>query len=66
MPTLSRFSGILIRMYYADHAPPHFHALYGGQEVVIGISPIKVLFTAIFPTGHCRWFLNGQPCIRKN
>lgn len=28
MPTISMFFGILIRMYYDDHNPPHFHALY--------------------------------------
>jgi len=25
MPTISEFFGILILMYYNDHAPPHFH-----------------------------------------
>jgi len=29
MPTLARFYGILIRMRYNDHAPPHIHAVYG-------------------------------------
>ena len=29
MPELSRFYGIVIRMYYDDHGPPHFHAYYG-------------------------------------
>ncbi len=28
MPEISRFLGIVIRMYYRDHAPPHFHAEY--------------------------------------
>jgi hypothetical protein len=27
MPTISEFFGILIRMYWDDHPPPHFHAL---------------------------------------
>jgi hypothetical protein len=31
MPELSRFYGIVIQMYYDDHAPPHFHALYAGR-----------------------------------
>ncbi len=30
MPEVSRFFGIVIMMYYNDHAPPHFHARYGG------------------------------------
>jgi hypothetical protein len=37
MPELSRFLGIVIAMYYNDHGPPHFHALYGGFEVTVEI-----------------------------
>ncbi|MCG3135287.1 MAG: hypothetical protein HMLKMBBP_02851 [Planctomycetes bacterium] len=37
MPELSRFLGIVIRMYYRDHAPPHFHAEYGDYEIVVEI-----------------------------
>ncbi|MCB1054135.1 MAG: DUF4160 domain-containing protein [Acidobacteria bacterium] len=37
MPEVSRFLGILIAMYYNDHAPPHFHAKYGAYEVVVRI-----------------------------
>lgn len=29
MPEISRFLGIVVYMYYKDHAPPHFHAEYG-------------------------------------
>ena len=32
MPTISMFYGILIRMYYEDHNPPHIHAIYGDQQ----------------------------------
>ena len=28
MPEISRFFGIIIRMYFGDHNPPHFHAIY--------------------------------------
>lgn len=28
MPTISMFYGIIIRMYYTDHNPPHIHAYY--------------------------------------
>ena len=38
MPELSRFLGIVIAMYYRDHAPPHFHPLYGEYEVTIEIT----------------------------
>ena len=34
MPILSMFFGIIIRMYYDDHDPPHFHAEYQGMKAV--------------------------------
>ena len=43
MPELSRFYGISIRMYFADHAPPHFHALYGEEGVVIDIRRLAII-----------------------
>ena len=43
MPELCRFYGIVIRMYFADHAPPHFHATYQGEEAIFAISGLAVL-----------------------
>jgi hypothetical protein len=43
MPTLSIFFGIVIRMYYDDHAPPHFRAIYGEFEAHIGLDPLEVI-----------------------
>lgn len=43
MPEVSRFFGISIRMYYDDHNPPHFHAIYAGDEIEVGVNPISVL-----------------------
>jgi hypothetical protein len=37
MLELSRFLGIVIAMYYRDHGPPHFHAVYGEFEATIEI-----------------------------
>ncbi len=37
MPEISRFLGIVIGMFYRDHAPPHFHAAYGEYEVTVEI-----------------------------
>jgi hypothetical protein len=37
------FYGILIQMFWGDHAPPHFHALYGEYEVIIDIRTLEVL-----------------------
>ena len=43
MPELSRFYGIIIRMFYGDHAPPHFHAVYQGEEVQINLETLEVM-----------------------
>jgi hypothetical protein len=32
MPYVSMFFGIIIRMFYSEHNPPHFHAEYQGSE----------------------------------
>jgi hypothetical protein len=40
MPEVSRFFGISIRMYFEDHNPPHFHAVYGDADVEVGIDPL--------------------------
>ncbi len=37
MPEISRFYGIVITMFYADHPPPHFHARYGEQKAIVAI-----------------------------
>ena len=37
MPEISRFLGIVIVMYYNDHAPPHFHARYADHEITVRI-----------------------------
>ncbi len=34
MPTISQFFGIVIQMFWREHAPPHFHALYGEYEAL--------------------------------
>jgi hypothetical protein len=43
MPTLSEFYGLVVRMYWNDHAPPHFHVLYGEYEALIEIATLKLL-----------------------
>jgi len=49
MPELCRFYGIIIRMFWEDHPPPHFHAAYGNNEALVDI------LTAEISQGHCRW-----------
>ena len=43
MPRLAEFYGIVIYMYWSDHAPPHFHAVYAGDEAQIRIDDGSVL-----------------------
>ena len=47
MPTISEFFGILIRMYYDDHNPPHFHAYYGEYEAIISIETLELIEGAL-------------------
>ena len=43
MPSVSRFRGVTIVLYYEDHNPPHFHARAGGDELVVQIDPVGTL-----------------------
>jgi hypothetical protein len=43
MPTISSFYGILIQMFWKDHEPPHFHALYAEDEALIDIRTLEVM-----------------------
>jgi len=37
------FYGVVIQMFWNDHAPPHFHALYGEHEAIVAIETFQVL-----------------------
>jgi hypothetical protein len=37
MPEICRFFGIIIRMFYSEHNPPHFHIEFGGQMAVFDL-----------------------------
>lgn len=43
MPEISRFLGIIIRMFFDDHNPPHFHAYYGDQSAKFDIQRMSVI-----------------------
>ena len=43
MPEISRFFGIVIRMHFDDHLPPHFHATYGEFEVELAIRRLEII-----------------------
>ena len=43
MPVISSFYGILIKMYFGDHVPPHFHAEYGEFTAQISIRELGII-----------------------
>ena len=53
MPEISRFFGILIQMFFKDHAPPHFHVSYQGHKAIIAIRTGDVL-EGTLPTRQLR------------
>ncbi len=52
MPEISRFYGIIIRMYFQDHNPPHFHAEYQGMKAEYEIKTLDVLAGNLSPRAH--------------
>lgn len=53
MPTISMFFGIIIRMFFDEHAPPHFHASYQGQEAVFDMD--GEIITGALPKRQARF-----------
>jgi hypothetical protein len=49
VPTISRFFGIVISMHFEDHAPPHFHARYGGVQAALRIDPLGLMAGELQP-----------------
>ena len=49
MPTLAIFYGIAIQMFWFDHAPPHFHAEYAGDEAQFDIARLRRLRGSLPP-----------------
>ena len=45
MPEISRFYGIIIKMYFlsSEHNPPHIHAIYNNDIAVIDIKTLKII-----------------------
>ena len=47
MPEVSRFFGIIIKMFFDDHPPPHFHAEYGDENAVFDIRKLVIIKGAL-------------------
>lgn len=64
MPTICMFRGIKIYINWKDHQPPHFHATYGGQEVIVSIRDLEVLEGSI-PSKQLKMLL-GWAALRQD
>ena len=56
MPLVSEFLGIKIYMYWNEHVPPHFHAEYGDNSILVDIKNTVVLKGA-FPNKQLKLVL---------
>ncbi len=56
MPEVSSFYGIKVTMYYDDHNPPHFHAEYNGNKIIVDIIKGKVI-EGSFPSKQLKLIL---------
>ena len=69
MPTICTFRGIKVRIYWSDHLPPHFHAFYGWDEVLVSINGIEVL-EGTMPSKQLKmllgWVAFHQEELREN
>ena len=67
MPEICRFDGVTIRIYFREHGPPHFHAVYGESEAQIEIDTLEVLHGNL-PARRLRdvidWARNRQTELR--
>lgn len=65
MPTISTFYGILIQIFWREHPPPHFHALYAEHEARIDIRTLEVIEGSL-PAGRLLSCSNGHRSIALN
>ena len=47
MPTISRFLGLVIAMYFDDHGPPHFHARHADGEAKVRIDTLEPMESSL-------------------
>jgi hypothetical protein len=43
MPEITRFYGIIIKIFFGDHTPPHFHAVYGEYNALFNIDTLEII-----------------------
>lgn len=47
MPTISRFMGIVIAMFFDDHGPPHFHARHAAGSAKVRFDAVEVIESSL-------------------
>ena len=65
MPVVSTFFGLIIRMFFDDHDPPHFHVEYQGQMATFDFSG-KLLTGKFALPWRSAWFENGRGFMNVN
>jgi hypothetical protein len=68
MPEISRFYGIVIKMFHNDHQPPHFHAEYGGGQMLVAIDTLAIIAGKLSPRAAglvMEWALEHQEELRS-
>jgi hypothetical protein len=69
MPEISRFYGIVIKMYYNDHQPPHFHAEYSGEKMIVEIRTLAVISGRLPPRAMgllMEWAAQHRPELEQD
>jgi hypothetical protein len=69
LPTIAWFYGIAIRMYFLDHPPPHFEAVYNEYEANVSVETGEIL-EGYLPTTAARlvkqWTLAHRSELKAN
>jgi hypothetical protein len=69
MPVISRFFGIVVTMYYADHDPPHMHVRYGGDNAIVSLEDAKVIAGTLSPRAAAmvfEWAMRHRTGLSEN
>ncbi len=68
MPTIKVIDAIKILIYFRDHLPPHFHAVYNDQEALIEINTLRV-YAGALPARHMKkvisWAAKNQDFLMR-
>ncbi len=43
MPVITTFYGIIIKMFFRYHNPPHLHAVYGDYNALIDLNNLELI-----------------------